>query len=541
MGEFSYSDLVRWAKERLPAWQQDALRRLVVKPALSSEDVVELAAMALARYVADASAPIPVPPSDDKELSATKHPCVQLAAVRGIERVNALAPGPVRFGSKGLTAIHGGNGSGKSGLARILKRACHARDPGGAVLPNVFEADPGQPASATIDFVVDGEARSHDWVDGGLKDPLLRMVNVFDLRCAAVQVEKANRILYTPEILQVFRSLAAAIERVADTLRAQRNAIGGRPISVAALSLNSETAAGKFMASLSGTSRSDALETLCTLTDAEKEHVRELDRALADDPSRRAVAEDARARHVQGLAAAVSSAIKLISDDACSALEGSLDERNKRREAAEAAREAFSKDSDLSGVGSDSWRTLWESARTYSETQVYTEEAFPVLREDTVCVLCQQELSPEGRSRLHSFEAFVKADVQQKANKAATALGEAVDAVRLLSLPRSVRRDLRDAGVLDSHEGEAARRFLVVAKVRRRQLLKLAAGRAAGSRPALPTIPDLAAVLRGIHNEAIRLRLASKAKERQEMERERAELKARETLSPHLENCTSRD
>ena len=57
MGEFWYSDLVRWAKERLPAWQQDALRRLVVKPALSSEDVVELAAMALARYVADASAP----------------------------------------------------------------------------------------------------------------------------------------------------------------------------------------------------------------------------------------------------------------------------------------------------------------------------------------------------------------------------------------------------------------------------------------------------------------------------------------------------
>jgi hypothetical protein len=115
--------------------------------------------------------------------------------------------------------------------------------------------------------------------------------------------------------------------------------------------------------------------------------------------------------------------------------------RNKRREAAEAAREAFSKDSDLSGVGSDAWRTLWESARTYSETQVYTGEAFPVLREDTVCVLCQQELSPEGRSRLHSFEAFVKADgVAWRTKDPAALVAAAAGAFRTSSCGRRADR-----------------------------------------------------------------------------------------------------
>src|SRR5262245_44360478 len=103
MSEFSYSDLVKWAKAKLPAWQQDALRRLVDKPVLSNEDVAELAAIALAPYIENAAAPTPVPPPEGKALSAAQHPCVQLEAVREIARVNALAPGPIPFGSEGLT------------------------------------------------------------------------------------------------------------------------------------------------------------------------------------------------------------------------------------------------------------------------------------------------------------------------------------------------------------------------------------------------------------------------------------------------------
>src|SRR5258708_3802372 len=123
MAEFSYADLLAWAKERLPLWQQDALRRLVETRTLSSKDVTELAAMALAAHVTDSSAPTPVPPTLEMELSATRHPCVQVSAVRDIARVNALAAGPVIFELEGLTAIYGANASGKSGVARILKKA----------------------------------------------------------------------------------------------------------------------------------------------------------------------------------------------------------------------------------------------------------------------------------------------------------------------------------------------------------------------------------------------------------------------------------
>ncbi|HWZ63651.1 MAG TPA: AAA family ATPase [Steroidobacteraceae bacterium] len=535
VAEFSYADLVAWARERLPLWQQDALRRLAEERTLSDTDVTDLASMALARYVTNTGAPTPVPPIDDLKLSATKHPCVQVSAVRDMARVNALARGPVAFGLLGLTAIYGANASGKSGLARILKRACHARDPGGRVLSNVFETDTGQPASATIEFVVDGEVRRHNWIDGSPSDPLLKMVNVFDSRCAAVQVEKPNRILYTPEILHLFRALAEVIDRVGDKLRTQRNALGWRPPSLQGLGLDDETAAGRFVAGLSAESSISELEILCALTDIEKERIRELDRALADDPLRRAVAEDARGRLVQELRARVGSANMIVGDDAFAKFEQLVRERDQTRDVAEVARRAFSKNSDLSGIGTDVWRALWESARIYSETHAYSGEDFPVLKPDAVCVLCQQQLSPAAVSRLHSFEQFVKADAQQKADRASAALRTAVVSVRTLSLPRFVRGSLREAGLMDSPRSLSTRAFLIASKRRRRQLLRLADGRTGGRFTPLPEPPDLGPDVRAIEDEANRLRLAANDDERRSMGLTRAELRSRAVLSPHLE------
>lgn len=532
MAEFGYSDLVQWARERLPAWQQDALRRLVEKSVLSPDDVKELSAMALSPYVRSSQAPTPTPPSEDIQLSESEQPCVQLLTVRDIRHVNALAPGPVRFGQQGLTVIYGGNASGKSGLVRILKKTCHSRDPGGEIHPNVFEADPGEPAAATVDFLVDGEERPHYWVDGrSTKDPSLRAVNVFDSRCAQVQVERANRILYTPEILQVFRSLATAIGRVSESLRAQRDTLGSQSHALAALSIDGETAAGRFFASLRADSRIEDLEALCTFGSTEEERLAALNRALADDPSKRAVAEEVKGRAVKRLGEALAGAVTVISEKKCREIEEKLVERDKAREAAEVARKAFAEDAELSGVGSETWRTLWESARTYSETDAYPGEDFPVLKEGAVCVLCQQELLPKAQSRFREFERFVKADVQQKADRTSATLKGMVAEVESFALPRFVRRDLREAGILNSSEGEAARRFLVVAKVRRRQILRTVESRSTRGRPPLPEVPCLDESLRKIQEEASRLRRASEERERQQMQQERSELQARELLA----------
>lgn len=59
---------------------------------------------------------------------------IQLTSLANVLNVNALADQVLNFDQTGLTIIYGGNGSGKSGYSRALKRACRARDQSEAIL-----------------------------------------------------------------------------------------------------------------------------------------------------------------------------------------------------------------------------------------------------------------------------------------------------------------------------------------------------------------------------------------------------------------------
>jgi hypothetical protein len=162
---FTFDDLLVWS-ERLPDWQRDALRRILININLTDSDVSELAT--LAKTAQGIPMPAGITLSDPAtsghiRASGASAPTVALVALRDITYVNALAPGPVTFAPDGLTVVYGENASGKSSIARILKKAGRSRSPGGLIWPSVFEADPREPARATIEFRVGTVARSFRW------------------------------------------------------------------------------------------------------------------------------------------------------------------------------------------------------------------------------------------------------------------------------------------------------------------------------------------------------------------------------------------
>jgi len=62
---------------------------------------------------------------------------VILVALRELENVNQIPNDhTLTFAETGITVIYGGNGSGKSGYARVMKRACRARDQSEPIHPN---------------------------------------------------------------------------------------------------------------------------------------------------------------------------------------------------------------------------------------------------------------------------------------------------------------------------------------------------------------------------------------------------------------------
>ena len=67
----------------------------------------------------------------------------------------------------------------------------------------------------------------------------------------------------------------------------------------------------------------------------------------------------------------------------------------------------------LDGVGTPTWRAMWNAAKLYSVLP-YPEIEFPVT-DEARCLLCHQELSEEAKYRLEDFEAFVHSQLEADA------------------------------------------------------------------------------------------------------------------------------
>ncbi len=187
--------ILEWSLDR-PLWQRDALRRIVSKGRLDAADVEELTN--LCKQVRRGKAPaLKADPLEKKHLPANpgQGAAVSLVSIADVDGVNNLAPGQtLSFEQDGITIVYGDNGAGKSGYARILKRACRARY-AGKIEPNVYGQQPPPPAhaSATITYNIGGKSRpSENWQDGEHPHANLSAVSVFDSDCASVHIKEKN-------------------------------------------------------------------------------------------------------------------------------------------------------------------------------------------------------------------------------------------------------------------------------------------------------------------------------------------------------------
>ena len=143
--------IIKWA-HGLPSWQADAVRRLLEQAELTSEDRDEIYQMLKVEAGLDPECKKAVPPTMGVfSGTAIGEKPLTLERILNITHVNAIKNGSsIPFGLHGLTIVYGQNGSGKSSYARILKRACRARDTKEPIHPNAFDANEIGPATATI-------------------------------------------------------------------------------------------------------------------------------------------------------------------------------------------------------------------------------------------------------------------------------------------------------------------------------------------------------------------------------------------------------
>ena len=283
-------EILKWSANR-PMWQRDALRRIIAQGAVDNADVKELERICRAQHGADASteaALVAVPLANTHVPSATgSKDSTSLVLIGTIKNVDQLPSDQViPFGSSpGLTIVYGNNGTGKSGYARVIKKACRARGAPPIIRQNAFAPPNSAKASAAITFRTAGANVSSMWLDGTIADARLSNVFVFDAACAEHYISEDSAAAFTPHGLDVLAKLASTCDAVRVSIQKDIDVIRASNAGTAAnWKYDAATTVGQLVAGLSATTKPAAVEAKCGSDAPQTLRLSNLREALKSDP-----------------------------------------------------------------------------------------------------------------------------------------------------------------------------------------------------------------------------------------------------------------
>src|ERR1700730_3264883 len=424
--------LVKWFQER-PFWIQEAARRLFSKENLTSDDFEQLAALC-EQQIADPKSPrepVSFPASAVPQSAAGAS--LRLSAISDVKGIEGLNPrAPLAFTQEQLTIFYGGTGVGKSSYVRILNNVCGSKNRR-KLIGNVFRPDTAQ--SCKIGYALGGTSKEIAWQPSHGLQVELAALEIYDSECGQVYVTAENEVTFEPRLLQLFQSVVDACAAVDRLLEAKITALPSQKPSMA-LELAATSAATWYGQLSADTTVAD----VALRSDWSPARDQELDglraRLIEKNPAEQARQLRTRQAALDKFFADLVAIHDGLDETAVTTLlNGKIDALAKRKAASEDAAKVFA-GAPLNGVGSQSWKLLWEQARVYSEEAAYVENPFPFTEEDARCVLCQQPLDDSAKARFLSFENFVKGQLESLANKA-----EAYVADLLKKLPEILTTD----------------------------------------------------------------------------------------------------
>lgn len=527
-----HAEIIDWASSR-PLWQQDALRRLV-QGRVSVKDYDEIADLARREHGVDTSIALePLPLAAGERIAATGgRDAVVLTRIGELAHVNALKPDQyLSIAAEGLTIVQGENGAGKSGYVRVLKQVCRARGGADSVYPNVY-TDDAEPASASIEYNVNGQHHKMQWTVGCERPSELREVSIFDARSAAIYVTEEASVAYLPFGMDLFPRLSrvcdAVRHRLEDDLAKLTQELDRW------LDFPAETVAYQCLQRLHIGGTRGACERLAVLSDSERNQLEELrlkDRKYrTDDPAARAIVLRQTVQRVTDVALRWKNVASRLAVNEIEALRRAEAALATAREAASLSASQAFRDAPIAGIGAGSWHALWRAARAFAELDALPTQVFPP-QVGAPCILCLQAVTEEATRRLHRFEEFVRSHVQRDVDAAADDLEKKRSPIAELRCEDIAASALLDELVtLDSASATVLARSIGELRVRQQQTLASPGGDIPTDDVSDP-LPLLRALVTRLKTEANIFEAASLPTERKAVEDALRELEAREKLN----------
>lgn len=417
------NDILEWTKSR-PLWQRDACRRLLQKEdGLEDVDYAELYLLLKNENGIEIDNAVEAAPLASEHLPAERTPGegVTLVALRDLDNVNQIPNNhKLPFSETGMTVIYGGNGAGKSGYARVMKRACRARDQSDPIHPNAN--DPSaitKEPTAKFDVKVSGISEVVEWSRDATPPDRLSTISVFDSKCARSYITSEQDVAYLPYGLDILENLAnQVIPQLLEALEAEISGIDVNKLPFEHLLGNTEV--GKVIESLSVKSDAGVVTTLGTITEDDTKKITELKTALKEaNPLAKAKEFRLSSMRLKAYSEKLTQPLVWVSDQAVEKLKKFSEEKNAAEAAEKKAADTLRAGEELlPGTGDQTWKLLFEAARSYFTKAAYPGKEFPASTDGKVCPLCQEELPETANQRLKRFDEYIKNDVAKTADTA---------------------------------------------------------------------------------------------------------------------------
>jgi energy-coupling factor transporter ATP-binding protein EcfA2 len=377
--------------------------------------------------------------------------------MRDLENVNQIPnKSALTFSETGITVIYGGNGSGKSGFARVMKKACRARDQSEPVHPNANDPSAASKIpKAKFDITVAGISEEVVWSRDKASPDRISSISVFDSKCARSYLTAEKDVAYLPYGLDIVENLAnLVLPELSTMLDAELGGINVDKLPF--VHLVGETEVGKVIDKLSNKSDVSAITALGTFSEDDTKRLSELNSALKEpDPLTKAEEFRLSWMRLKSYADKLEKPLIWVSTEAVDKLKMLSEQRDATETTEKAAADALRAGENLlPGTGDPIWKSLFEAARRYSEELAYLGAGFPPVALGNACPLCQEDLGESGTQRLKRFDEYIKNDVAKAADTARktldTAKGKIEQADFYIEIEQSLSDELKalDASLL---------------------------------------------------------------------------------------------
>lgn len=404
-------EIIDWLYTR-QNWQQEAALRIFKKNELSIEDIDEIYEFSKTMEGQESSKTRVFPGlsfSNENEIN------LRLCSIGNIQGIDKLSPKkPLNFDKEKITVIFGNNGSGKSGYTRILKKMCgktHALE----LKPNVFKPQLEE-QSCRIVYELNGEKKELAWDNSDYIPNDLANIDIFDSVCGNFYLQKSTETSYKPGILIFFDKLISLCGDVNKRLELEKCNLPSKLPQIPPEYIT--TNVGQKYHQLEKNPDKNIEASVFMWEDKDEIELNLLEEQLKnDDPTQLIKQKRIQKEQLEELYEALHSALDKVSLAECIRLnELKLNAKRARQEAEYGA--ARIKQLPLKGVGSPTWRALWEAARIFSQEEAYKDIDFPNINSDANCLLCQQKLSVEASKRLLNFEDYINSTLSIIATQA---------------------------------------------------------------------------------------------------------------------------